>query len=162
MDVNKANKGDLLSAIKDKFKGREFTHKQSLKLLPGFNHSKKIWALLEALVKDGKLSKTDKGYKVMKEESVESFVRRLCEGRSLPVTKTRLEIIVTEAVGYSITNSNKAKALKVLNQAVSVKSAVTAAVGKKCPRCNTPMASVTLSDKRKAYYCENDRVTLPR
>lgn len=165
--VNKATKKELLTAIIDKFKGRNFTHKQCLKLLPNFNHAQRIWALLTALVKDGSLEQTKTGYKVVeakvKAVSTEDFVRDFCKGKKLPITATRLEIALSKTVGDTINVNNKKKAIAVIQTALTEKrKAVTASISMTCPRCGGSMQSVILSENREAYYCTNDRVTLPR
>jgi hypothetical protein len=159
-----AKKEDLLKALEKKFGNREFTHVKCLKLLPGFNHARKIYALLDALVKSGKLTRTEKGYKMSgKISSTEDFVKSFCKGKKLPITRSRLEIAVAHSVGPMITQKNVAKAMGVIRSALTDKrKVVTASLTVKCPRCQTAMSAVTFSNGRKAYYCDNDRVSLPR
>lgn len=167
-EVNKATKSDLLAAIREKFSNKNFTHKQCLKLLPGFNHSQKIYALLRNLLADGELMETKTGYKLalteanMRPTSTENFVKDFCAGKKLPVTRTRLEIAVSHVVGETINVKNREQALATIRGAISEKKKVTASVNPECPRCGGVMTAVTLAENRKAWFCTNDRVSLPR
>ena len=163
--VNKASKTDLLGAIKDKFGGKVFTHKQCLGLLEGFNHSKKIYALIQALVKEGKIVEEGKGYKITsftRPQSTEAFVKDFCKGKQLPVTKTRLEIAVSHVVGDQVNSRNRKKAIATIRNAIAEKTTAGPGITKACPRCSTAMDAVVLSGGRQAWFCTNDRVTLPR
>jgi ribosomal protein S27AE len=167
-DVNTATKSDLLAAIQEKFPSKIFTHKQCLKLLPDFNHAQKIYALLRNLLADGKLMETKTGYKLalteanMRPVSTEGFVRAFCAGKKLPITRTRLEIAVSHVVGETINVKNREQALATIRGAISEKKKVVASISPECPRCGTAMAAVTLAENRKAWFCTNDRVSLPR
>ncbi len=100
-------------------------------------------------------------YKVKSMITTETFVRNFCKGKDLPVARVRLEIAVTRACGNCITSNNREKAISVIRETITKKK-VLSSVGMQCPRCNNKMTPVVLSNKRNAWYCSNDRVSLPR
>lgn len=119
--------------------------------------------LSEVLRKAARKIGGQKSEATVKPISTEKFVRDFCAGKKLPITATRLEIAVAHVVGDTINVNNYDTALETIRNAIAQKRTMaTAGLAKQCPRCGNEMTPVVLSGNREAWFCTNDRVSLPR
>jgi hypothetical protein len=94
----------------------------------------------------------------------EEFAKHFVQGKKLPISRTRLEVAVRKKVGDNINKDNFPEALAVVRNLLKDKTSITASASgaEACPRCLTIMISVVLAKGIPAYYCTNDKVTLPK
>ncbi len=165
VEINTGSSAELLEACKKKFGNGKFKIEGVIGLLKGFNHAQRYVAMLEALVKEGKIELSDKGdYKVAETVSIESYARNFITSRKIKqINKVKLVIALENQFGELV--APKTKLIASIRELVPFmqrqKFVATAAADNKCPRCGTVMTKVELANGIQAMFCKNDRVTIP-
>ncbi len=94
----------------------------------------------------------------------EEFAKQFVQGKKLPVSRTRLEVTVRKQIGDVIDESNIQEVFGVVRDLLKDKTSITASASgtEICPRCLSTMVPVILAKGIGAFFCPNDKVTLPR